>query len=421
MSVTSAPGSSYGLPYTSASSLFLSLSSTTWGNWVPASSSVTPQNVGDNPYGDAAFTSLWNAANPTNFTRGIYSTIVAPSAVPTSELVFPPPLYLKPDTCLEFPEDFVFGVAAAAAQCEGAVADEGKAPSFPDMLGTLFGIIGGGSANALLGIGQEGTISTNYVTNEHYYLFKQDIERLASMGLEYYSFSIPWTRIMPFALPNTPLNSKALEHYDQMIDFVLEKGMKPILTLHHFDTPLQFYGGGEEYLYQLAVAQAETTFGTFGNWAFQNNTFEDAYVNYAQIIMARYAEKVPMWVTFNEPQIGTINGAAVDHVLKAHARVYHYYKTQLKGTGKVTMKMGLSPALPLDPRNQSHVEAADYFIDVYISSFLNPLGPGLDYPEAFKLTVPDYVPLSTADLAYLRGTLGMWTVLPVHVIWRMKS
>jgi hypothetical protein len=62
------------------------------------------------PYGNASWTALWTSVSWTNFTRGIYSTTVEPTAVPTSELVLPPPEYLTPKECYSFPADFMLGV-----------------------------------------------------------------------------------------------------------------------------------------------------------------------------------------------------------------------------------------------------------------------------------------------------------------------
>jgi beta-glucosidase/6-phospho-beta-glucosidase/beta-galactosidase len=86
-------------------------------------------------------------------------------------------------------------VAGSAAQIEGAVSHEGKAPSFADIAGSH-------------------SPAQDYVTNENYYLYKQDIERLAAIGVKYYSFSIPWTRILPFAVPGSPVNQQAIDHYE---------------------------------------------------------------------------------------------------------------------------------------------------------------------------------------------------------------
>ena len=115
----------------------------------------------------------------------------------------------------------MFGVAGSAAQIEGAVALEGRSPSLQEKLIT-------------------GNRPRDYVTNENYYYYKQDIQRLAAMGVDYYSFTIPWTRILPFALPGTPINQQAIDHYNDLIDTILDAGMKPVVTMLHFDSPLLF-------------------------------------------------------------------------------------------------------------------------------------------------------------------------------------
>jgi hypothetical protein len=134
------------------------------------------------------------------------STTVSPTPVPSSELVLPPRDYFGPTDCYNFPKDFVFGVAGSAAQIEGAVALDGRSPSLLEKL-------------------VPDSKPKDYVTNENYFLYKQDIQRLAAMGVEYYSFTIPWTRILPFALPGTPVNQQAIDHYDDLITAVLDAGM----------------------------------------------------------------------------------------------------------------------------------------------------------------------------------------------------
>lgn len=131
--------------------------------------------------------------------------------------------------------------------------------------------------------------SNNQITNENYYLYKQDIERLASIGVKYYSFSIAWTRILPFALPGTPINEQGIQHYSDLIDFVLSKGMVPTVTMFHFDTPMQFFGEGNSPADNPAIG--------YVNGGYQNETFEDAFVNYGQILLTHYSDRVPIWFT----------------------------------------------------------------------------------------------------------------------------
>lgn len=86
-------------------------------------------------------------------------------------------------------------------------------------------LVGGGSAD---------------VTNLNYYLYKQDIARLAAVGVQTYSFSISWSRILPFGVLRSPVNQEAIDHYNDLIDTILEYGMTPMATLVHFDVPLYF-------------------------------------------------------------------------------------------------------------------------------------------------------------------------------------
>jgi hypothetical protein len=180
-------------PPESLVTLIPSLSYTTWGKWDPKSNLSATDS--DNPYGNAAWTKLWEHANPPNFTQdavsALYSTTVLATPVPSSELVLPPKDYFGPTDCYNFPPGFEFGVASSASQIEGATAEEGKSPSLMDILV------------------QDGR-PKSYVTNEHYYNYQQDIERVAAMGVKHFSFSIAWTRILPFALPGTPVNQEGM-------------------------------------------------------------------------------------------------------------------------------------------------------------------------------------------------------------------
>ena len=166
------------------------------------------------------------------------------------------------------------------------------------------------------------------------------------MGVKYFSFSIAWTRILPFALPGTPVNQQGIDHYNDVINFILEKGMVPEVTLLHFDTPLQFYGDNQ------STAADPPEIG-YVNGAYQNESFPDAFVNYAKVAMTHFADRVPVWYTFNEPLLYSYNGVSIDHVIKSHARVYHFYKEELGGTGKLALKFNNSEysATPNFPSN----------------------------------------------------------------------
>ncbi|KAK5994775.1 Beta-glucosidase 4 [Cladobotryum mycophilum] len=369
--------STYAAPSESLATLVPSLSYTTWGKWEPnATTTATDTN---DPYGRAAWTALWEFANPPNFTQtGRYSTTVSPTPVPTEELVLPPRDYFGPTDCYSFQPEFAFGVASSASQIEGATAEEGKAPNLMDVL-------------------IQDNRPKDYITNEHYYYYKQDIERIAAMGVKYFSFSIAWTRILPFALPGTPVNQEGIDHYNDVINFILDKGMIPVVTLLHFDTPLQFFAAN-------LSAISDRPYIGYNNGGYQNETFADAFVHYAKVVMTHYADRVPVWFTFNEPFIYSYNGKSIDSVIKAHARVYRFYKEELNGTGKISLKFSNNFGVPRDPKSEADVYAADHFNSFWLGPFCDPIFLGKDYPDSYKQTIHDYVPLTEEDLKYIGGT-----------------
>jgi beta-glucosidase/6-phospho-beta-glucosidase/beta-galactosidase len=375
----------YAAPPEALVTLIPPQSYTTWGKWDP--NATVCANDTSNPYGNAAWTALWEHANPPNFTEtAVYSSTVSPTAVPSEELVLPPRDYFGPTDCYNFPPGFKFGVSSSASQIEGATAEEGKAPSLMDIL-------------------VQDDRAKSYVTNEHYYYYKQDIERVAAMGVEHFSFSISWTRILPFALPGTPVNQEAIDHYNDVIDFIIEKGMIPEVTLLHFDTPIQFYGDN------VTSSQERPDIG-YVNGAYQNETFPDAFVNYAKVAMTHFSDRVATWYTFNEPLLYSTNGLSIDHVIKAHARVYHFYKEELKGTGKISFKLNNNFGIPRNPESEADLLAAEHFNSFQLGPFCNPIFLGKDYPESYKKTIHDYVPLSEEDLRYINGTADFISVDP---------
>ncbi|CUM67336.1 uncharacterized protein PRCAT00005029001 [Priceomyces carsonii] len=346
----------YAPHYSEVSHLLSELTTTTWGSWDP--SATTEASDSEDPYGQYAWTQLWEQASIKNFSNtAIYSTTVEPTAVPTESLVLPPKDAFKFDDKLKFPEDFIFGVAGSASQIEGAVAEEGRSPTVMEKLIT-------------------DDRPQDYITNENYYLYKQDIKRLASMGVKAYSFTIPWTRILPFVLPGTPVNQQGLDHYDDLINTCLENGITPIATLTHFDSPLMFNGG--------KPVSGDYELGLYAGYA--NETFVDAFVNYGKIVLAHYADRVPVWIGFNEPYLYSGFPLSIKHVVQATAKLHKFYHKELKGKGKFGIKFNDNFGVPRDPENQDDVAAATRFQEFQLGSFSNPLFLGQDYPQSWKNT-----------------------------------
>lgn len=169
---------------------------------------------------------------------------------------------------MRFPENFLWGGATAANQCEGAYNEDGKGLSIQDVLPKGFKVIADAPTSdnlKLRGI-------------DYYHHYKEDIKMFAEMGFKVYRFSIAWTRIYPTGEEETP-NEAGLKFYDQVIDECLKYGIEPLVTISHYETP-------------LALAKK------YNGWS--DRRLIDLYVKYCQTLFERYKDKVKYWITFNE-------------------------------------------------------------------------------------------------------------------------
>ncbi|KAI0471631.1 beta-glucosidase [Xylariaceae sp. FL0804] len=377
-------------PYSEASTLLpTGVTYTTYSLQRPTeSSSLTAAD--DGPYGQSAYAALW--ANTTYTNQLPFTTTASATPVATSELVFPPrspvrPVDEAPD--LKFPADFIWGGAASAWQIEGGLQFGGRGPGESDSIGAV-GPDGEPVGDASSDFFGSAATNDSNVADMHYFLYRQDIARLAAIGLPYYSFSIAWPRVVPFGVAGSPVNTEALDHYDDVIDACIEYGVTPVATLLHIDSP-------RGMLDDLAA-------------------FPDHFLYYAQQVMARYADRVPVWVTINEPNVvvpyDTSDYNALTAELLAHAKVAHWYREELGGTGRITTKLANNLALPRGgPASAADVDAALRYEEIYLM-MAYPLFLGQQYPEVALQTIDSLVPLTDEQIAYINGTADFWALDP---------
>lgn len=129
----------------------------------------------------------------------------------------------------QFGKDFLWGVSTAAFQIEGAHDADGKGISIWDVFTSRKGKIKNGhhAINAC----------------DFYNLYKDDIDLVRKLNIPNFRFSISWSRIMPSGLH--PVNRAGIDYYNKIIDFLLDCGITPWVTLYHWDLPhaLELKGG----------------------------------------------------------------------------------------------------------------------------------------------------------------------------------
>ena len=130
----------------------------------------------------------------------------------------------------QFPEQFLWGVACASYQCEGAWNEDGKGPSiWDDFCHDPAGHIRSGD--------------TGDIACDVYHRFREDIALMKKLGIKAYRFSISWPRVIPDG--DGEVNEAGLRFYDELVDELLKNGIEPLITLYHWDLPsaLQDKGG----------------------------------------------------------------------------------------------------------------------------------------------------------------------------------
>lgn len=155
----------------------------------------------------------------------------------------------------------------------------------------------------------------------------EDVEILKDLGVDFYRFSISWTRILPNGLPNK-INQKGIEYYNKLINALIENNITPMVTIYHWDLP--------QYLQNLG--------------GFTNPIIVELFTQYAEILFREFGDRVKIWTTFNEPtqvcmagygdmqkapalaSSGILDYLCAHNLIKAHASAYHLYYDKFQAT-----------------------------------------------------------------------------------------
>jgi beta-glucosidase len=162
-----------------------------------------------------------------------------------------------------FPHDFLWGAATSSYQIEGAVAEDGRGESVWDRFTRRPGTVSDGSSGE--------------TACDHYHRRPEDVAAMQALNLSAYRFSIAWPRILPEGVGS--VNPAGMDFYDRLVDELLDVGIRPFVTLFHWDLPqaLQDRGG------------------------FANRESSEWFAEYSERVVARLGDRVKHWITVNEP------------------------------------------------------------------------------------------------------------------------
>lgn len=231
---------------------------------------------------------------------------------------------------MQIPDGFLLGASTSAWQIEGAVADRGRC-IWDDFAETPGAVSDG---------------STGEPACDHLARMDEDLDLMAWMGLDTYSFTIAWTRVMPSG--TGAVSAAGLDVYDRLVDGLLVRGIEPTATLFHWDLPSGM------------------------DW--RDPATADAFGAYVSVVAERLADRVTRWATMNEPWCAAFLGyAAGIHapgladpagslraayvLMQAHARGMDALRAAgARAPGTV---VNLMPVLAEDDRSQSVAQHVD--------------------------------------------------------------
>ncbi|XP_010023759.2 beta-glucosidase 18 [Eucalyptus grandis] len=289
----------------------------------------------------------------------------------------------------QFPPSFLFGTATSSFQIEGGYLQGNKSLSNWDVFSHMPGKIEDGS-NA-------------DVADDHYNLFLEDIQLMHSLGVDAYRFSIAWSRVLPQGRFGE-VNSEGIEFYNNIIDALLVRDIKPFVTLNHYDLP------------QLLEDR-------YGSWLSSEIQLDFGY--FAQVCFEAFGDRVTYWSIFNEPNVLIYHGyllgtyppgrcsypfgncsygdSALEPYIATHnlvlshataAEIYRKYYQEKQG-GMIGIVISAPWFEPYDdtPADRLAVQRSLAF---YIAWFVDPLVYG-DYPPEMRQVLGSRLPTYSAE------------------------
>src|SRR5450755_3406372 len=246
---------------------------------------------------------------------------------------------------------------------------------------------------------------TGDVAADHYHRWRQDVALMAELGVGGYRFSIAWPRVQP---SGTGRACKAgLDFYDRLTDELLARGIAPLPTLYHWDLPQPLEDAG--------------------GWLSRDTAYR--FADYAGLVAARLADRIPLWITLNEPYIVTAFGYALGIHAPGQALLLDGLPTghhQLLGHGlavlalraagapQVTIANSCSPVWPAS-QSPADLAAADAYDTLQNRMFSEPLDAfGINYYNPTRVSaLPDSpLPFQLEPIPGYPLTAFGWPVVP---------
>ncbi|XP_052747119.1 myrosinase 1-like [Bicyclus anynana] len=294
----------------------------------------------------------------------------------------------------KIPDGILFGTATASYQVEGAWNEDGKSESIWDRL----------THSTPCPVKN---CDTGDIADDSYHQYERDVEMLRELGLDFYRFSLSWTRILPTSFPDK-INEKGVEYYNNLIDEMLKYNIQPMVTLYHWDLPQKLQD--------------------MGGWT--NPHVVDWFTDYARIVFELFGDRVKYWFTINEPRevcyegyggpslaplynmTGYADYMCAKNILVAHAKTYHMYKNEFSKIQGGTVGIAIS-ANWFEAESEKEAEAAEEARQFEWGTYINPIfSKNGDFPAVMK----ERVAAKSFEQGFFRSRLPEFSPEEVELI-----
>jgi beta-glucosidase len=278
-----------------------------------------------------------------------------------------------------FPDGFLWGASTSAYQIEGSPLADGAGPSNWHRFTHTPGMVPSGD--------------TGDVACDHYRRYESDVRLMHELGLNAYRFSVSWSRILPDG--HGQVSSRGLDFYRRLVDALLARGIRPLVSLFHWDLP--------------------AALDDRGGWL--NRDVAGWFADYAQVLFGALDDRVELWSTINEPWVvmdgGYLHGTlapghrnlfeapiALHNMLRAHAAAVAAYRAC--GRHAIGLVVNIEPK---DPASDSPDDlAAAARAEAYMNRLvLDPVLLGSYPAELAQIFGEAWPDPPAADLEQIRG------------------
>lgn len=264
-------------------------------------------------------------------------------------------------------KDFLYGVATASFQIEGANTEDGRLPSIWDTFCSTPGKVFNGD---------DGSVAC-----DHYHRWKEDVQLIKSLGVDAYRLSIAWPRVMDEQ--GNP-NSKGIQFYKDLLKELKAEGLTVFVTLYHWDLPQHLEDKG--------------------GWLNRETAYR--FTEYTELVTRELGQWADCWATFNEPFCAALLGyeygihapglakpeygrQAAHHILLAHGLAMPIIRHNCPhAQAGIVLNMNRSYAASAKSEDQFAALIRETLDNQF---FIEPILKG-QYPRVLAKVLPEYLP-----------------------------